>query len=98
MNLTGNGPADDIGLLYGEDQGRVILSCRPTDRTALLALAQEHSVPTVVAGVVSEPGGMLSIVTGRTTHSWPASELRNVYFEAIPRRMRALVTDRDEGA
>jgi hypothetical protein len=47
---------------------------------------------------VGEPGGTLSIVTGRTTHSWPASELRNVYFEAIPRRMRALVTDRDEGA
>jgi phosphoribosylformylglycinamidine synthase II len=98
VNLAGYGPADDIGLLYGEDQGRVVLSCRPTDRAALLALAQVHSVPTVLAGVVGEPGGTLSIVTGRTTHSWPASELRNVYFEAIPRRMRALVTDRDEGA
>ncbi|HEX5818040.1 MAG TPA: AIR synthase related protein, partial [Gemmatimonadales bacterium] len=98
VDLAGYGPADDIGLLYGEDAGRVVASCRPADREALLALARQHEVPAHVAGTVGDPGGTLEIGTGRTTYSWPASELRTVYFEAIPRRMRAVATDRDGGA
>jgi hypothetical protein len=43
-------------------------------------------------------GGRLTIGTGRASYSWPAPELRTAYFEAIPRRMRAVATDRDGGA
>jgi phosphoribosylformylglycinamidine synthase len=98
VDLTGYGPADDIGRLYGEDAGRVICSCAPAALDALLALAREHDVPAQSAGTVGEAGGMLEVRTDRTMYAWPASELRSVYFEAIPRRMRAVATDRDGGA
>ena len=72
----------------------------PTLTTAhdLLALAREHEVPALVAGTVGDSGGTLTVRTGRATYSWAASKLRTVYFEAIPRRMRAVATDRDGGA
>jgi phosphoribosylformylglycinamidine synthase len=98
VDLSGYGPADDIGLLYGEDAGRVVCSCAAGQLDAFLALAKQHDVPAHVAGTVGEAGGALTIRTDRTTHSWPASGLRTVYFEAIPRRMRAVATDRDGGA
>ena len=98
LDLSGYGPTDDIGLLYGEDAGRVVVSCRPADHDALLALAREHGVPAHVVGTVGASGGRLTIRTGRATYSWPAPELRTTYLEAIPRRMRAVATDRDAGA
>jgi len=98
VDLASCGLSDDIGLLYGEDAGRVVASCRPTDAEALLALARQQAVPAQVAGTVGDPDGTLTIRTGRATYSWAASELRTVYFEAIPRRMRAVATDRDGGA
>jgi len=98
VDLASHGPGDDIGLLYGEDAGRVVASCRPADADALLALAREHEVPALVAGTVGDSGGTLTVRTGRATYSWAASKLRTVYFEAIPRRMRAVATDRDGGA
>jgi phosphoribosylformylglycinamidine synthase subunit PurL len=77
-------------LLYGEDAGRVIVSCEVGRVAELLALAAEHGVPAEPIGEVGPPDGALEIrLRGRgTTFQWRTPELRRIYFDAIPRRMR----------
>ena len=78
------------GLLYAEDAGRVVASCGAPEISALLALAGEHGVPAEPVGEVGAPGGTLEIVLrGRgTSFAWQTRELRRIYLDAIPRRMR----------
>ena len=77
-------------LLYAEDAGRVVASCGAPDLPTLLALAGEHGVRAEPVGEVGAPGGPLEIVLrGRgTSFAWQTGELRRVYLDAIPRRMR----------
>jgi phosphoribosylformylglycinamidine synthase II len=77
-------------LLYGEDAGRVIVSCDPARAAELLALAGEHGVPAEAVGMVGSAGGSLQIeLRDRgTSLAWSTPALRRVYFDAIPRRMR----------
>jgi phosphoribosylformylglycinamidine synthase len=99
LDLTGHADGvDAAGLLYGEDAARVVASADPGVVDVLLALATRHGVPAQVVGRVGEPDGELGIRRGDEAWRWPASALRRTYYEAIPRRMAAVATDRDEGA
>jgi phosphoribosylformylglycinamidine synthase len=99
VDLTGYADGvDAVGLLYGEDAGRVVVSADPSFADMVLALASRHGVPAFVAGRVGAPGGALTIRRAGERFSWPAPALRRTYFDAIPRRMSAVATDRDEGA
>jgi phosphoribosylformylglycinamidine (FGAM) synthase-like enzyme len=92
-----NGYADGLSaheLLFGEDGARAIVSVLPSRSDALLALAKEHGVPAFVAGMVGEQNGALLIQVAETRMSWRVSELREAYYEAIPRRMQTAVADR----
>ena len=81
----------DVGLLYGEDHGRVVVSCDPTKEAAFKMLAEEYHVPYHTAGFVGEPGSELAITTGNATYRWPIAALRECYMTAIPRRMGHIV-------
>jgi phosphoribosylformylglycinamidine synthase len=85
---------DDIGALYGEDHGRVVISCHPDQVAALTALAAEIEVPLFDAGEVGPTGGTVAITRGASRFSWTVDELRNTYFSAIPRRMSHVDEDR----
>ncbi|HEX5632903.1 MAG TPA: AIR synthase-related protein, partial [Gemmatimonadales bacterium] len=99
LDLTGYADGvDAVGLLYGEDAGRVVVSADPSFADVVLALASRHGVPAFVAGRVGAPGGALTVRRGDERWSWPTPALRRTYFDAIPRRMAAVATDRDEGA
>ena len=76
-------------LLYGEDAGRVVLSCEPGRASELLALAAEHGVPAGNIGVVGAAGGGLEVTLRErgTAFAWPTPELRAVYLGSLPRRM-----------
>jgi phosphoribosylformylglycinamidine synthase II len=86
------------GLLYGEDMGRVVVSCAPDQAGALRALCREHGVPAFEAGRVGAAGGPLELRAGGRLLSWGIGSLRQIYFEAIPRRMRHPDADRAAGA
>jgi phosphoribosylformylglycinamidine synthase subunit PurL len=75
------------GLLFGEDGARAVISFAPDRVTAVRALAAEHGVPLAVVGSVGCQNGEIRITVGTTAHAWPSTELRKIYFEAIPRRM-----------
>ena len=77
-------------LLYGEDAGRVVVSCEAARSAELEALAAEHAVPVASVGAVGAPGGRLEIalLDRGTSFAWQTPDLRRVYFDAIPRRMK----------
>jgi phosphoribosylformylglycinamidine synthase len=76
-------------LLFGEDQGRAVVTVAPADANALLALAATHGVSAAVVGAVGERGGTARFaVMGRTVER-PIGRLYTIYEQAIPRRMRA---------
>jgi len=81
-------------VLYGEDHGRVVLSVAPPALPGLRALLVRHGLRGYLAGEVRAPGGMLEVVMLGTVHRWPVDRLRTVYDDAIPRRMREVVSDR----
>ena len=81
-------------LLFGEDHGRVVISCRAGAVESLRALLSEHGVRGYLAGEVAPAGGALAIVLPRERLSWPVERLRSIYLDAIPRRMREVLSDR----
>src|SRR4029450_8545187 len=91
--LTALSALTDAGLLYGEDHGRVVISCDPAKDGAIRMLAEEHKVQLHAARFVGEPTGELSIPTSQATYRWPITSLRETYMTAIPRRMGHVVED-----
>jgi phosphoribosylformylglycinamidine synthase len=89
VNLPGLPGTGAEALLYGEDAGRVVVSCRPDRVRELLALAETHGVPAEAAGSVGRAEGPLEVHfrDRHTTFAWDTRALRRGYFEAIPRRM-----------
>jgi phosphoribosylformylglycinamidine synthase len=81
-------------LLYGEDQGRVVLSVAPAALPGLRAILVRHGLRGYLAGEVRAPGTALEVVVPGSVHRWPVDRLRSVYDDAIPRRMREVVSDR----
>ena len=82
---AGDVPA--AGALFGEDQGRAVVSTTNKRLAALLALAAELGVPVAVIGRVGQPGGAVRMRVGEAAFERPAARLRDVYESAIPRRM-----------
>ena len=72
-------------LLFGEAQGRVVLSTPVPER--VLAVAASHAVPARVIGRVRDAAAPLSIAVGGRTLVAPLSRLETAYHDAIPRRM-----------
>jgi len=81
-------------VLYGEDQGRVVLSVAPAALPGLRAMLVRHGLRGYLAGEVRAPGTALEVVVPGGVHRWPVDRLRSVYDDAIPRRMREVVSDR----
>jgi phosphoribosylformylglycinamidine synthase len=80
-------------LLFGEAQGRVVLSCRVEKEVELLRCLEIHGVPARRIGTVGARGGAFRVQTRDGTISAPAAELAAVYEGAIPRRMDGSAAD-----
>ena len=74
-------------VLFGEDQGRALVSAAPAGVEAVLALARRHGVPARVVGTVGAPSGVVRIRVGARSVELPAARLRQIYEDAIPRRL-----------
>ncbi|MEZ0335046.1 MAG: phosphoribosylformylglycinamidine synthase subunit PurL [Gemmatimonadales bacterium] len=86
-----------VGVLYGEDAGRVVVSATSEQVPALESLAREHRVPVYRAGRVGKHSGSLELRVGGSVFTWSVPTLRRIYFEAIPRRMQHPDVDRSAG-
>lgn len=72
-------------LLFGEAQGRVVLST--AESAAVLAVAQRHGVPARVIGRVTAAAAGAHVTISDDTFSAPIDSLIDAFHEAIPRAM-----------
>ena len=82
---------DDVlppaGLLFGEAQGRIVISCAPGNAERVKTIAARHGVPAQVIGNVGEVNGRLVLSAGDIRIDVEIAKLSEVYREAIPRLM-----------
>jgi phosphoribosylformylglycinamidine synthase subunit PurL len=78
-----------VALLYGEAQGRIVVSCAPEQTELLLRVAEDHGVPARRIGQVGTPGGSFRIRLLEASVEADVEALADAYFEAIPRAMDA---------
>ncbi len=83
-----------VAVLFGEAQGRVVVSCAPQDAEAVLARAEDHGVPARRVGTVGAPDGTFRVRTPTGHVEATLAELRDIYFGALPRMMDTPTTSR----
>ena len=87
IDLTGLKAGRLDALLYGESQGRVVVSVAPGNLDALLAAANAAGVPADAIGTVND-GTNLSVKTVVGTLEWPVSQLRLGWETSIEGAMK----------
>ncbi|MEP6620570.1 MAG: phosphoribosylformylglycinamidine synthase subunit PurL [bacterium] len=80
-------------LLFGEAQGRVIVSTAHPDQ--VMATAAAHGVPAAVIGTVRSNNGLLSVKIGERRIDVSVGQLADSYHEAIPRIMQRSASAQD---
>jgi phosphoribosylformylglycinamidine synthase len=80
-------------LLFGEAQGRVVVSS--PDPEAVLAIARRHGVPARVIGEVTPATEPFIVDAGGATITVAVSALADAYHEAIPRIMSRAASAQD---
>jgi phosphoribosylformylglycinamidine synthase len=73
-------------LLFGETQGRIVLTVTPTNATKVLDLAQAAGVSATHLGAVG--GEDLEIRLGEGKLTWGLAELHEAWWNSIVRKMR----------
>jgi phosphoribosylformylglycinamidine synthase II len=74
-------------VLFSESHGRAVVTCAPERVAVVEALAREMGVPVHRAGTVGPANGAFRVSVQGGTIAEPVTRLRDVYFNAIPRRM-----------
>jgi len=81
-----------VAVLFGEAQGRVVLSCAPGDVDGLLAIADDHGVPARHIGTVGAPESGFRIEVREASIRADVDAIRSAYFGALPGIMDAPAT------
>jgi phosphoribosylformylglycinamidine synthase len=84
---THHAPLTTPELLFSESHSRAVITCAPDRVAAVEALAREHGVPVHRIGAVGATHGEFRITLRDGAIAQPIDRLRDVYFNAIPRRM-----------
>jgi len=74
----------DTALLFGEDHGRIVVSCAPDDEARVRGVAADYGVSCTRVGTVTGAGSPLRIETATAALQLELSTLRERYFGAIP--------------
>ncbi len=85
IDLTAWATLPLAALLFGEGQGRIVVSA--ADAAAVLQLAREHGVPARAIGTTRAQSNELRIVAGATTLRASIAAMVEAYYDAIPRVM-----------
>jgi phosphoribosylformylglycinamidine synthase len=73
-------------LLFGETQGRAVISVAPGDAVKVLERARIMELSAARIGVVG--GADLSIKTTAGEYKWPVAELHDLWWNAIAKAMQ----------
>jgi phosphoribosylformylglycinamidine synthase len=78
-----------VAVLFGEAQGRVVVSCAPDDVAVIMAIAGGHGVPARRIGSVGGPRGAIRIRARRGHVHVPHDRAAEAYFSTLQRIMDA---------
>ena len=78
-----------VAALFGEAQGRVVVSCDPTSTEAVLRIAVAQGVPARRIGSVTEADAGFTLTVRDGSIAAPLSSLSDAYFDAVPGIMNA---------
>jgi phosphoribosylformylglycinamidine synthase subunit PurL len=82
---------DDVlppaALLFGEAQGRIVISCAPANVERVHKLAKKHGVPSKQIGTVGDVNGRFTLAGAGASVDVEVAKLSEVWREAIPRLM-----------
>jgi phosphoribosylformylglycinamidine synthase II len=87
VDLSGLAAPRLDALLFGESQGRVVISVAPADVPGIIEAAGAAGVPAANIGAVTA-GPNLSVKTGEGTVEWPVSGLRLGWETSIETAMK----------
>src|SRR5688572_7556672 len=74
-------------LLFGEAQGRIVISCAPANVPRVLKLAERHSVPATQIGNVGGVNGRFVLEGAGAKVDVSVEDLSDIWRTAIPRLM-----------
>jgi phosphoribosylformylglycinamidine (FGAM) synthase-like enzyme len=74
-------------LLFGESQGRIVISVAPADVVKVVERSKIMGVSAVRIGTVG--GVELAVKLGAVEAKWPVSDLHDLWWNAIARAMSA---------
>ncbi len=74
----------DTALLFGEDHGRVVVSCGREEEDRVRRIAADYGVPCTRIGTVTGEGAALEIETRSSTLKLALNVLNDHYFGTIP--------------
>ena len=78
-----------VAALFGEDQGRILITCDPSSTGEVLRVAERHDVPARRIGSVTDAkGGFHVAVRGGSVSANPAT-MADAYFGSLARIMDA---------
>jgi phosphoribosylformylglycinamidine synthase len=87
LDLSGLPAPRQDALLFGESQGRVVISAAPADEPAVMAAAKAAGVPANPIGEVTA-NGKLGVRTARGPLEWDVSVLRVGWETSIETAMK----------
>ena len=92
LDVTLDDDVPEAALLFGEAQGRIVVSCEEEATERVLSVAREHRVPAERIGRVGESGGdvRIELVEAGVSLSVSSEELAGAYHGAIPSVMEAV--------
>jgi phosphoribosylformylglycinamidine synthase subunit PurL len=74
-------------LLFGEAQGRIVVTCAPGNAERVFTIAKREGVPVRAIGEVADVNGWLDITCPGAALSLEVTKLSEIWREAIPRLM-----------
>jgi phosphoribosylformylglycinamidine synthase len=82
-----------VGVLFGEAQGRIVVSCDPERTGEVLQIAARYEVPARrIGAVTSAEEGFSITVRGASVHA-TAAAMADAYFDSLSRVMDAPATE-----
>lgn len=89
VEVTLDDPLPTAALLFGEAQGRVLVSCDPKNAEKLQQLARDHGVPSRVIGTVTEAASGFVMHAKNADMDVDLDSMKALFFGTIPNIMDA---------
>jgi phosphoribosylformylglycinamidine synthase len=87
VSVTLNDDLRPVAVLFGEAQGRIVVSCDPAKTDDVLRLAARHELPAAAIGKVTAAREGFNVVVRGASVSAAVDDMAEAYFGSLPEIM-----------